>query len=131
MKRKKRFSLPAKEEQAKDEALARKAKDLKALIKRAHKNAQKIRDRDREKTGVCRRDVGLLSRFRQEMAPDEALVTINHVEADIRRDMDHHPQDLNLLEDLTFAVQQKKLLLEAHPRLREREELAEDCPCNP
>jgi hypothetical protein len=120
-------SLPQRDVLSKDEGLAQKARNLKALIKKAHKNAQKIRDRDREKAGVHRPDVGLLSRFRQEMDPAEALIMISHVEADIRRDMDHHPNDRNLIEDLIFAVQQKKLLLETHPRLVEQAKEAEDC----
>jgi len=102
-----------------DQDVADRAKALKEKIRKARKEAQKIRDRDRQRTGVCRSDACLAVRFRQELKPFDALVTLLQIEADLKYEIDRRPNN-KLLEDLAFVLGQKRILLEAHPSIREQ-----------
>ncbi len=121
-----------RKERLNDQEVADRARELKARIKRAHKEIRELQDRDFKKTGVRRSRVQLLCRFRQELKqPFAAMLVISQVESNLKREIERHPNDRRLLEDLVFAQQQKSLLLESHPRLVEQMKEAENWPTVP
>lgn len=113
-----------RKERLNDQEVADRARELKAKIKKAHKEIQELQNRDFKKTGVRRSRVQLLCRFRQELEPFAAMLVISQVESNLKRETERYPNDRRLLGDLTFAQQQKSLLLKSHPRLMEQMEEA-------
>jgi len=113
-----------------DNAVLDRAKALRQRIEKAGREIQAIVDREFKKTGVKKRWALLLVRFRLELEdPFAALLAILKVERSSKRELERHPDDRQSLEDLQFALEQKRLLFEAHSKLKEQMESEEDCPC--
>jgi len=120
-----------KDKKRQDAETAARAEAFKAMLKKARKEANKIRERDRRgRDGVCRPDSHLAVRFRLELEPPAALVTLMQIEKDLEREIERKPSN-NLLQDLAFVQEQKKILLQTHPRAQEQIEMeTEGCPNN-
>lgn len=103
------------------------ARELRDRLVAAKKEIHELEARDRKKTGVARSRLQLLVRFRLELRPFAALLAILQVERNLTREIERNTKDARLMQDLLFAQEQKRLLFERNPKLKEQME--SEYPC--